>query len=240
MGLDIKFGNLADALEQLYSSTGDPSILVRNGRKVIKAAIQKQVGHPVSLAEKRVPRELRDPIRFGNYFQIHVLRAYASRVAGYTLEKAYSIPELYVSASSAVISEPKSTVETQGTAEDEIENEIQQLWKIRLDDVVPLAQPRITPFPYQQLVCFSDTEGLYLPVDFPVPLVLDGLHIGSSVMLLRELRAVQRCLHRTNLVVSRRGPKGAKDFVEAVRLAWMKIHRPCQASAKGGWPLVFV
>ncbi|MFV8751784.1 hypothetical protein ACNOYE_14660 [Nannocystaceae bacterium ST9] len=103
------------------------------------------------------------------------------------------------------------------------------------------------------LLCHSDAEGFYVPIDFPEPLFLDeraiagGGMVGSSQRLLAELRRVASAI---GVVL---GPRGELSDAEAERLAdvpngedffreqivWLTLHEACLASMASGAAIVF-
>ncbi|SRR6266540_224854 len=103
------------------------------------------------------------------------------------------------------------------------------------------------------LLCHSDCEGYYVPVDFPEPLFLPedevagGGMVGSSQGLLAELR---RCAPALGV---RLEPDGSLSDGEAARLSelpedadfatetmvWLTLHEACLASIVSGYAIVF-
>lgn len=129
-------------------------------------------------------------------------------------------------------------------------------------------QPTPAPSPYQpgddpvleseidmlcsHLVCHSDAEGLYLPIDFDDPLfakqsgLLPGDILGSSFALRRELQAIAPALG------IRLGPDGALDDAEIRRLesddsspfqieiaVWLALYEASRLSLEYGSAIVF-
>jgi len=96
------------------------------------------------------------------------------------------------------------------------------------------------------LLCHSDAEGYYVPVDFDEPLFSDEESIGSSQRLLAELREVG-----PHIGVKLEAD-GALSDAEAARLAgyddgpfwreitvWLTLHEACVASIAHGTAIVF-
>jgi hypothetical protein len=105
------------------------------------------------------------------------------------------------------------------------------------------------------LLCHSDSDGYYLPVDFGDPLFLPedagvagGGLVGSSQGLLTELR---RCAPALGI---RLDPDGALSDDEAARIGqlfdddadfaiettvWLTLHEACRASIASGHAIVF-
>ena len=96
------------------------------------------------------------------------------------------------------------------------------------------------------LLCHSDAEGYYVPVDFAEPLFSDEESIGSSQRLLAELREVG-----PHIGVKLEAD-GTLSDAEAARLAgyddgpfwreitvWLTLHEACVASIAHGTAIVF-
>ncbi len=96
------------------------------------------------------------------------------------------------------------------------------------------------------LLCHSDAEGYYVPVDFDEPLFDDEESIGSSQRLLAELREVG-----PHIGVKLEAD-GTLSDAEAARLAgyddgpfwreitvWLTLHEACVASIAHGTAIVF-
>ena len=96
------------------------------------------------------------------------------------------------------------------------------------------------------LLCHSDAEGYYVPVDFDEPLFSDEESIGSSQRLLAELREVG-----PHIGVKLEAD-GTLSDAEAARLAgyddgpfwreitvWLTLHEACVASIAHGTAIVF-
>jgi hypothetical protein len=99
------------------------------------------------------------------------------------------------------------------------------------------------------LLCHSDCDSYYVPVDFPEPITLEdsGLTVGSSLALLSELREV------APHIGVRLSQGGILPAVEATRLsryergqpywreiaAWLTLHQACVASLAHGAAIVF-
>src|SRR5215475_1067404 len=98
MGLDIYFGNLAPTLAAHYSDFARAKARTKRALKLVLAEIREQTGGVGDLSEAKVPAKYkRQYIRYGPYSAIHILRVYACRLAGYTLDEAYDLPERVIS-----------------------------------------------------------------------------------------------------------------------------------------------
>lgn len=99
------------------------------------------------------------------------------------------------------------------------------------------------------LLCHSDAEGYYVPQDFAEPIFHDsvpGGMLGSSVALLRELRAVAPAieieLHETGLpgtTLDALADVGQEARYYQEWIVWLALWEAAQASADQGTLLVF-
>lgn len=95
------------------------------------------------------------------------------------------------------------------------------------------------------LLCHSDSDGFYVPVDFEHPEVVDGQFVGSSQRLLAELRL---CAEPLGIRLS---DDGTLSDAEAERvnaldtpyenewLAWIALHEACLLSIESGHAVMF-
>lgn len=246
MGLDIGFETLEASLRHLYPPR--ESRLRQAVRSAIGREIGRQLGRAVRLPSRSVPRAL-EGFKFGSYSEIHYLRAFAARTAGYSLAEAYSLPDLVVSASvhsssganrsrKAGSDLSSEIVRSLGDAENSTESEDDT--DAQLERIVPVARRRRSPFPYPHLVCFSDSSGIYLPVDFPSPFVVDDdLQVGSSTRLLAELDSVGEVIVRSFVSAARSKNEQLEHLTRYIRDLWWRLRHPALHSGKHRVPFVF-
>jgi len=163
MGLDIYFGNLESTLADQYVEFPRPRTTMKRALKLLAEEIRRQGGDASDLSEKNVPRKYTRYIRYGSYSAIHTLRVYACRIAGYTLERAYALPERHIGVLGPSEDEDEDGNQESATFSDNSveaiteEHEIEQYWQLDLNDICPMPDRPEMPFPFAQLVCFSDT-----------------------------------------------------------------------------------
>ena len=95
------------------------------------------------------------------------------------------------------------------------------------------------------LLCHSDSDGFYVPVDFAHPEVAGGQLVGSSQRLLAELRF---CAEPLGIRLAEDGtlPDAEADRVNALDtphehewLAWIALHEACLLSIESGHAIHF-
>ena len=85
----------------------------------------------------------------------------------------------------------------------------------------------------------SDTDGYYLPVDFPRPLTMDGEAVGSSVGLAAELAVVGEALGYTDLDQWLAQEDDESDPWEREKHCWAAMTEMTRLSLKFRTALVF-
>ncbi len=242
MGLNLSFQSLTDYLFEHVDETHDVEHHVARVKGRILAAIASQTGSIPDLTET-APREVPEGFKFGAYSEIHVLRVFAARVSGYRLSEIYDMP-LSTDATEADAN-VETTVDVADSARDEEETDaeasVEEDWGIRLERIVPLPVSRREPFPFLQLVNFSDSEGIYLPIAFREPMLFDGLFVGSSAQLLEELEEVgvliaEALTHSLQLVDP--DPR-AEQFLAYVRDLHWRLRTAADTSVRSKVSLVF-
>lgn len=244
MGLDIHFGNLAPALADQYSVLPRVKSRTTRAMELLLAEIHKQTGGVGDLREANVPEKYKRHIRYGSSFSIHILRVYACRLAGYALAEAYGLPSRAISVIGTsefedANEDEEGDFELHGDTSAELteEKEIERAWQFSLDQVCPMP-PKLIPFPFQQLVCFSDAEGIYIPTRFTEPIVLDDYFIGSSIRLNEELSEVARQLKKRTETALNEGPN-VQDFFSAVYKLLVALRNPCLVSLNHRFSMIF-
>lgn len=241
MGLDITYGNLMDYLRNAYAQFRRPETMAREGERLIKGDIERQVGHQIDIKERAAPTRSR-PIRYGSYWTIHVLRLYACRIAGYNVEQTYEFPQrrltLLIAAVATNEEEEFEEESTDASFEPTVQEEVEEYWHFKLDPVFPLP-PREPQFPFSNLVSFSDTEGIYIPVSFPTPVVLDENYVGSCPQLLEELRIIGDDLHYKLGQVNPDSNPQFHDFLRTVNQSLVALRNPCIRACRGKYSMVF-
>lgn len=193
MGLGLRYGRLDDAVVQLCID--EPYIVERAAatRDAIIAAISEQTGSPLDYPDEGTPPNGVDAGYVGSYSTIHLLRMFAARYAGLTLDEAYeldlpSVSSDGVGATAGVDADDVDWKE----GNDSVEDDFEAFYGIPINEVIPPASEKASPFPYYNLVCFSDAEGIYVPASFEAPIVLDDYYyIGSAHQLLAELDSLR-------------------------------------------------
>jgi len=203
MGLGINYARLDDVLLQLYMDEDHIAERATQAKTAIMQAVKVQTG-----VESSYPNEPSPPIdleasRLGPYSAVHLLRIFAARVAGYTLDEAYELDVDSVSPSAAWTGTQTTDLIPEGSddevpdadgdsGEDSPEADFQAFYGVEIDSVLPVSPDKVAPFPYYNLVCFSDTEGIYVPLWFPRPIEVDGIfYVGSAVRLHEELAELE-------------------------------------------------
>ncbi len=214
--------------------------------EMLLAEIRDQTGDVVDLSEAKVPAKYKAKhIRYGSNSAIHTLRVYACRLAGYTLDEAYELPERVISVLGTseledADEEEESGFEVHGERSGEFteEQEIERAWHFDLDLICPMPSGPMKPFPFPHLVCFSDTEGIYIPKAFREPIVLDDYFIGSSVQLNAELSEVaQQLTTRTITVVNQE--TNVLEFLAVVKGLLVALRNPCLISVRHRISMLF-
>jgi hypothetical protein len=246
MGLDIYFGNLAPTLAAQYSDFPRARTRTERAMEFLLAEIREQTGGVGDLSEAKVPAKYKTQhIRYGSNSAIHTLRVYACRLAGYTLDEAYDLPERAISVLGSsdledADEEEESDFELHrdksgGLTE---EQEIERAWQFDLNHVCPIPSKLITPFPFPQLVCFSDAEGIYIPTRFREPIVLDDYFIGSSIQLNKELSEVARQLTKRASTVANEEPN-VREFFSILKRLLVALRNPCLVSVHHRFSMIF-
>ncbi|ALG06542.1 hypothetical protein [Kibdelosporangium phytohabitans] len=95
------------------------------------------------------------------------------------------------------------------------------------------------------LLCHSDSDGYYVPVDFETPEVVDDQFVGSSQRLLVELRF---CAAALGIALAEDGTlsDAEAERINALEtpypfewLAWLALHEACLMSIESGHAIVF-
>jgi hypothetical protein len=236
MGLSIYYESLDDFLIQWFSDEKDIRTRADQAKKILKSAIKEQTGESPEFPPEVIPSGL-EGFKFGNYTEIHFLRMFAARISGYTLDEAYNLPDIEID----FLENGEKVIDGEEEYEDEesAEADFQDIWDVPIDEVLPKSSSKRSPFPYYNLVCFSDSEGIYIPVKFNRPIILEGANIGSNIRLFEELDVIGKELTIALNNALNRQNRTLEEYLLYVRQLWWRLHDPCEQSVKSKISFVF-
>jgi hypothetical protein len=151
-------------------------------------------------------------------------------MAGFLLDEAYDLPLLEINTTSPA-PEDESTLDSLESYDDELSEEdlFERDTGLKIDVVFPKPE-KINPFPFKNLVCFSDASGIYIPLEFSEPFIVDGLYVGSSIGLQSELLRLELGLKAALLSVLETHNEPLEAFLLGVRQLWWGLYGPCERS----------
>lgn len=232
MGLHVEFESPEYLLDSLYP--GEPEFQSRVLLALREHICPRQSEEEwISTIRALGPEEgalAFDGPKIGTYGAIMNMRFVVSRLAGYTLDEAFAleIPEQDLGRPSDDDPEEGDNMES-GSADEEVASDL------GLSAGSFMSGEKRDPFPFYQLVCFSDCEGVYLPLDFDKPVVVAGYHYGSSSKLLEEL------VNASDLVQRVKGRSLEEMRVlKHVGVTIGRLLEPCKASVNMRFPMVFI
>jgi hypothetical protein len=236
MGLDIQYGKLHDYLIRMYSDTSDIDELVRLAEDKISEQIRMQIGSQPLLHQKGTTEHLKG-VKYGNYSEIHFLRMFAARISGYTLEEAYEI-EIPAIKLNSEFPEDDALEENEDACS--TESEFEEIWGVPIDKVMPVRnRDTNAEFPFYNLVCFSDAEGIYIPIEFRKPIELDDITIGSSLRLREELELIESESQAMLIQAMKDREIILEEYLQYVRRLWWRLYEPCSLSINNNVSLLF-
>jgi len=250
MGLGINYARLDDVLLQLYMDEDHIAERAAQAKSAIKQAIDEQTGVESSFPNEPSPPSDLDASYLGSYSAVHLLRMFAARTAGFTLDEAYELEVDNVAPSvtsvnreslDPVSDEPHDEIpeDQGGLVEGSSEADFRIFYGVEIDTVLPVPPEKVTPFPYYNLVCFSDTEGIYVPVWFPRPIEVDGyFYVGSLMRLQEELVQLKAAI---DAAIDAKGPPDSPKarYLRTVLELWRTLHESCAKAVEYSISLVF-
>jgi hypothetical protein len=237
MGLYIDYRPLKDYLVDSYADSENPAKLAGEALRSLHCYIEKQTGKSVNFSSGKIRKQL-PGFKFGSYSEIHYLRAFASIISGYTLEEAYEIPLEEIN---LLESETSSSLCEAGVAggEKTFDKEFEAEWGTKLSEILPKRKRKQRPFPFYNLVCFSDSEGIYVPEYFMEPIVVDKTYIGSAKRLSKELDELGIIIAEKIAVATKKRERILEHYLFYVRQLWWRLRDACENSMKNETSLVF-
>ncbi len=226
--------------------------LVEDALKKLAEEIRTQTGKEPNLHFSEPSKEVKAKTgKFGTYSEIHVLRSFAARISGYTLDEAYRLEDKRLALLCELPEDEDGETELEGENGDEDEEEessescdFREYFGVDVEEVFPPAKDRVDPFPYPQMVCFSDAGGIYLPIDFPRPFIFgetdsSETFVGSSTRLLVECDELGIRLAERLYDAMRQTNEGLENYLLYARQLWWRLREPCQVSVKATVPFTF-
>lgn len=234
MGLSIEYKSFHDYVADRFEDSANPKRSALQFIERIKKAVEQQTGSPLFFKKEHVPKNL-EGFKYGNYSEIHFLRMYAARVSGYTLDEAYELETVSL--------DPANTVEEETEEGDEdysTEDEFKEIWGEPIDKVFKKKPQRDTPFKFKNLVCFPDSEGIYIPYDFKTPIQYRSVNVASSKHLFIELEEIHNHLRRDLVAAMDSKAMVLEQYLLYVRQLWWRLYIPCKESSEKGCSFFFV